>query len=127
VRTVYVFPDEEQGAVRALLDTRSPAQNAPWYIDDCLYVRLEAEPDELYVDWEVDDVRSLVSGLGRLPTWAIVIDVSGRVLARDEVRNLVMQILSAGGVAMDDYSDHPWTFAEIVADSTVDRRSFFLA
>ncbi|MFJ1540062.1 hypothetical protein ACIODS_16100 [Micromonospora chalcea] len=95
MRTVFVFPALAQAAVVALLDRLSPA------------------------------VRALSRARGGRPSWAVHVDVSGRVDGTAEVRRLTSVLLGQGGVAMDDYSDHVWTAEQIAADVTVDGLRFF--
>jgi hypothetical protein len=79
----------------------------------------------LYCDWESSATDALTAALGRLPTWCVVADISGRIPADAEVRAFVLPLLAGGGVVQDDYSDHCWTAAEITADARVDGLSFF--
>lgn len=43
--------------------------------------------------------------MGALPSWAVQIDVSGRVDGHVEVMSLLLVLLGSGGVAVDDYTD----------------------
>ncbi|MGC4894497.1 hypothetical protein [Micromonospora sp. DT31] len=124
MRTVFVFPDMTQAAVVELLDRMSPGQDAPWLVDGCLYAELTGG-DELYSDWEPEAVRDLTRACGRLPYWAVQVDVSGRVDGTAEVRRLISALLVDGGVAIDDYSDHPWTAADIADEVVADGLRFF--
>jgi len=125
VRTVFVFPELGQASVVALLDRLSPGQRNPWLVDGCLYGELTGAGEDLYADWEPEAVRGLTRACGRLPGWALQVDVSGRVDGTVEVRRLTLALLVRGGVAVDDYSDHPWTAEEIADDVTVDGLRFF--
>ncbi|MGC5021317.1 hypothetical protein [Micromonospora sp. DT47] len=125
MRGVFVFPSIEQAAVVALLDHLSLGQRHPWLVDGCLYVELTTEDDCLYRDWEPEAVRGLSRACGQRPSWAFQIDVSGRVDGTAEVRRLTLTLLAQGGIAMDDYSDHPWTAEEIANDVAVDGLCFF--
>ncbi|MEU2610610.1 hypothetical protein ABZ570_03330 [Micromonospora sp. NPDC007271] len=125
MRTVFIFPDMEQAAVVALLDRLSPGQRHPWLVDGCLYGELTSEDEYLYLDWEPEAVRELSRACGRRPSWALQVDVSSRVDGTVEVRRLALALLAHGGIATDDYSDHPWTAEEIANDVTVDGLRFF--
>ncbi|MGC4805436.1 hypothetical protein [Micromonospora sp. DT233] len=125
MRSVFVFPALELAAVVALLDRLSPGQRHPWLLDGCLYGELTSEDDGLYLDWEPAAVLGLSRACRRRPGWALRVDVSGRVDGTAEVRRLTLALLAQGGIAMDDYSDHPWTAAEIADDVAVDGLRFF--
>lgn len=62
-----------------------------------------------------DDVVALERAVGAVPSWAVIADVSGRVPGDTEVRSLLRAVLAEGGVAVDDYSSHPWTLDEVEA------------
>lgn len=62
-----------------------------------------------------DDVVTLERAVGAVPSWAVIADVSGRVPGDTEVRSLLRAVLAEGGVAVDDYSSHPWTLDEVEA------------
>ncbi|MER7443866.1 hypothetical protein [Micromonospora avicenniae] len=125
MRTVFIFPAMEQAAVVALLDRLSPGQRHPWLMDGCLYGNLTSEDEYLYLDWEPEAVQGLSRACGRRPSWVLQVDVSGRVDGTVEVRRLTLALLTQGGIAMDDYSDHPWTADEIARDVVVDGLRFF--
>ncbi|MEV4299409.1 hypothetical protein [Microbispora rosea] len=125
MRSIFVFPDVEQVAVAALLDELSPGQRHPWLVDGCLFVWLTTEGECLYLDWESQAVRSLTRACGHRPGWALQVDVSSRVDGTAEVRSLTLALLAQGGIAMDDYSDHPWTANEIANDAAVEGLRFF--
>jgi hypothetical protein len=50
----------------------------------------------------------------------VQIDVSGRIDGTAEVHQLVALLLEHGGVAIDDYSAHPWTLQEIQSGTVID-------
>lgn len=125
MRSVFVFPGLERAAVVALLDRLSPDQRHPWLVYGCLYPDLTGEDEHLYADWEPAAVRALSDACGGRPSWAVHVDVSGRVDGTAEVRRLTSALLARGGVAMDDYSDHAWTAEQIADDVTVDGLRFF--
>jgi hypothetical protein len=51
---------------------------------------------------------------------------SARTVAIKEVRHFLEAVIGTGGFAVDDYSNHLWTFAEIAANTAIDEgRRFF--
>lgn len=83
------------------------------------------ESGHLYSDWEPEDLAALDAATGQRPTWAVQIDVSGRIEGTEEVRHLMTLLLSRGGVAFDDCTSHAWTLPEIRSDTRVDGLRFF--
>lgn len=67
----------------------------------------------------------LESVVGHRPTWAVQVDISGRIDGTAEVHQLVALLLERGGVAIDDYSCHPWTLQEIESGAVIDGLRFF--
>jgi hypothetical protein len=125
MRTVFIFPSGEMAAATATLDRLFDGQAGDW-TDGKLYINLENERDGLlFTDWEPDDVRRLEAALGSRPSWAVQVDISGRIDGTAEIRDLVSCLLQDGGVAVDDYSDHCWTLCEIETDLKVDGLGFF--
>jgi hypothetical protein len=131
-----VFPLADLQHVRKrIAELASDSQHDPWVIDaadpsdsPAIYVSIATTTDELaglYRDWEPSDVEALRAALGHLPEWCVSCDVSGRIPGDAEIRSLVLDLLADGGVAVDDYSDHCWTRAEIVEDRAVDGLRFF--
>ncbi|WP_159002190.1 hypothetical protein [Streptomyces sp. NRRL B-3229] len=53
------------------------------------------------------------------------IDISGRIDGTAEVHRMVALLLEHGGVAIDDYTPHPWTLPEIVSGTVIDGLRFF--
>ncbi|MFE4175725.1 hypothetical protein ACFRR7_27410 [Streptomyces sp. NPDC056909] len=114
MRSVFVFPAGERGETVASLDRHLPQQRDPWTLGGNLYIEIDDEQTGyLFSDWDPDDVVILEAALGHHPTWAVQIDISGRIDGTAEVRQLVALLLEHGGVAIDDYSAHPWTLQEI--------------
>ncbi|MEV0040408.1 hypothetical protein [Streptomyces sp. NPDC050804] len=114
MRSVFVFPAGERGETVASLDRHLPQQRDPWTLGGNLYIEIDDEQTGyLFSDWDPDDVVVLEAALGHHPTWAVQIDISGRIDGTAEVRQLVALLLEHGGVAIDDYSAHPWTLQEI--------------
>jgi hypothetical protein len=95
-----------------------------------VYARIETTSDRtapLYCDWEPEGSAAVEAARGYVPTWAVGCDISGRIPGHADIRELTLELLRDGGVAVDDYSDHPWTTEEIAEDRIVDGRRFFVA
>jgi hypothetical protein len=91
-----------------------------------LYITIVDEHARLlFADWNPDDLLILDAAVGLRPTWAVQIDVSGRIHGAAAVHRLVALLIEQGGVAMEDYSNHPWTLPEIRSSATVDGLPFF--
>jgi hypothetical protein len=126
MRSVLVFPAGEQAETVALLDRHLPQQRDPWTLGGNLYIDIDDEQTaDLFVDWEPDEVAVLKATVGYRPTWAVQIDVSGRIDGTAEVHQMVALLLDRGGVAMDDYSAHPWTLRDIESGAVIDGLRFF--
>ncbi|GIF41592.1 hypothetical protein BC793_11143 [Actinoplanes xinjiangensis] len=126
VRTVFAFPAGSREETIALLTNSLPQQSNPWVMNGALYIDIEDEGNgTLYVDWEADELAVLDAAVGHRPSWAVQIDISGRVDGTTEVHQLLTKLLARGGVAFDDYTIHAWSLHEIENGSTVDGLRFF--
>ncbi|MFJ4809374.1 hypothetical protein [Streptomyces longwoodensis] len=126
MRTVFVFPAGKRAETVALLDRHLSQQRHPWTLDGNLYIDIDDEQTGyLFSDWEPDDVSTLDTAVGFHPTWAVQIDVSGRIDGTAEVHRMIALLLEHGGVAIDDYSAHPWTLHEIQSGAVIDGLRFF--
>ncbi|KMS84677.1 hypothetical protein ACZ91_46560 [Streptomyces regensis] len=126
MRTVFVFPAGERAESIAALDRHLNQQRRPWTLNGNLYIDIDEEQNGyLFSDWEPDDVTVLDGALGFHPTWAVRIDISGRIDGTAEVHQLIALLLEHGGVAIDDYSAHPWTVQEIQSGAVIDGLRFF--
>ncbi|GGX91049.1 hypothetical protein [Streptomyces fructofermentans] len=126
MRTVFVFPAGERAETVALLDRHLPEQRNPWTLDGNLYIDIDDEQAGcLFSDWDPEDVTILEAAIGHRPTWAVQIDVSGRVDGTAEVHRMIALLLEHGGVATDDYTAHPWTLPEALSGAVIDGLRFF--
>jgi hypothetical protein len=126
VRSVFVFPAGERAETAASLDRHLPQQRDPWTLDGNVYIEIDDErAGSLFADWDPDEVAVLEATLGHRPTWAVQIDISGRIDGTAEVHLMVALLLRHGGVAIDDYSAHPWTLLEIESGTVIDGLCFF--
>ncbi|MFJ8506301.1 hypothetical protein [Streptomyces avermitilis] len=120
------LPCRERAETIASLDRHLPQQRKPWVLAGSLYIDIDDEQTGyLFSDWDPDDVTALEAALGHHPTWAVQIDISGRIDGTAEVHQLVTLLLEHGGVATDDYSDRPWTLQEIESGAEFDGLRFF--
>ncbi|OHV39111.1 MULTISPECIES: hypothetical protein [Pseudofrankia] len=56
----------------------------------------------------------------------MTIDISSRIDGTAEVHKMIsLLLLDHGGVAVDDYSAHPWTQQEIQSGAVIDGLRFF--
>ncbi|KUJ56905.1 hypothetical protein ADL25_04885 [Streptomyces sp. NRRL F-5122] len=126
MRSVFVFPAGERAETVASLDRHLPEQRDPWTVEGNLYIEIDDEQaGYLFSDWDPDDMAALEAAVGHHPTWAVQIDISGRIDGTTEVRQLVELLLQHGGVVTDDYSAHPWTLQEIKSGAVNDGLRFF--
>ncbi|NRQ37514.1 hypothetical protein HII36_37640 [Nonomuraea sp. NN258] len=126
MRSVFVFPAGERAETVASLDRHLPQQRDPWTLTGNLYINIDDEQTGcLFADWDPDDVAVLEAAIGSHPTWAVQIDISGRIDGTAEVHQLIAMLLEHGGVATDDYSAHPWTLQEIESETVIDGLRFF--
>ncbi|WP_148083918.1 hypothetical protein [Streptomyces sp. 840.1] len=93
MRTMFVFAAGERAEIIAALDRHLNQQRHPWTLDDGnLYIDIDEEQNGcLLSDWEPDDVTVLDRAAGFHPTWAVQIDISGRVDGTAEVVALPVQ------------------------------------
>ncbi|MGW2888672.1 hypothetical protein ACWDDN_25795 [Streptomyces griseoruber] len=126
MRSVFVFPTGERAETVASLDRHLPEQRDPWTLDGNLYINIDDEQTGyLFSDWDPEDVAILEAAIGHHPTWAVEIDISGRIDGTAEVHQMIALLLEHGGVAMDDYTTHPWTLPEILSGAVIDGLRFF--
>ncbi|WP_435229667.1 hypothetical protein [Streptomyces sp. Tue6028] len=126
MRTVFVFPTGERAETLASLDRNLPGQRNPWTLGGNLYIDVDDEQTGcLFSDWDLEDVAILEAAIGHHLTWAVQIDISGRIDGTAEVHQMISLLLEHGGVAMDDYTAHPWTLPEILSGAVIDGLRFF--
>ncbi|MFG3492770.1 hypothetical protein [Streptomyces sp. NPDC047972] len=125
MRTVHVFPAGDWSATATRLDRLMPGKDGYWS-DGKLFIDLMDEPDgHLFASWTREDVRLVDAALGHRPTWGLLVGVSTHIDGAAEIRVLLSHVLEAGGVAIDDYSDHCWMLQEIDTECTVGGLAFF--
>ncbi|MGW5776439.1 hypothetical protein [Streptomyces sp. NPDC003863] len=125
MRSVFVFPAGESAATAARLDGLMPGKDGYWSDGKLFIDFMDEQDDHLLVGWTPEDVRLLDSALSHRPTWALLVSVSSHIDGTAEIRALLVHVLEAGGVAIDDYSDHCWTLEEIDTECKVDGLGFF--
>lgn len=122
MRTVFTFSACFRDDMQTFLGISLPAAGVPVLgIPHIVSV-------DFYDDGQLempDLVDSIAQYLGA-PSLAVVAHISGRVVGTAGATEFCIQILSRfGGVALDDYSDHFWTFADLQARSLFLGHHFF--
>jgi hypothetical protein len=126
MRSVFVFPAGGRVETVASLDQHLPQQRDPWSLDGNLYIGIDDEhAGHLFSDWHADEIAVLEAAIGHHPGWAVQIDISGRIDGTTEIHQLAALLLEHGGVAVDDYSAHPWTWQEIESGTVIGGLRFF--
>ncbi|MEW2471799.1 hypothetical protein AB0919_43590 [Streptomyces sp. NPDC046994] len=126
MRTVFVFPAGERAETVAALDRHLRQQRNPWTLDGNLYIDIDDEQaGHLFSDWDPEDVAILETAIGHHPTWAVQIDVSGRIDGTAEVHQMIALLLEYGGVVTDEYTTRPWTLPEILSEAVIDGLRYF--
>ncbi|MFD0598408.1 hypothetical protein ACFQZ4_44055 [Catellatospora coxensis] len=127
MRSVFVFPAGERAETVATLDRHLLRGGDDWVLEGKLWIGFVTGRDFGGIFWDrgPDDVALVEAAVGSLPGWGLQIDVSGRIDGAAEVGYAVAMLLERGGVAVDDYSAHPWTLPEIESGTVVDGLRFF--
>jgi hypothetical protein len=121
LRTVFVFPRVGREETIRRLGVLAAAhvlanQVTEWILDDVLWIRLLDSNAGLYDDWEPGLRKALARAQGgALPSWAIIVDVSGRVSGQDQVRRLIAAVAAADGHVLDDHDGEIWTAFEVTS------------
>lgn len=104
-----------------------PGQRDPWLLclsgDPCLYIHVSAyDADE----HEPGEAAEFARQCGAPPAVEVTAHVSGRHPGDGEVRNFLSDLLTRfGGFALDDFTGHVWTLAEIRNNVRVEGHPFF--
>jgi hypothetical protein len=125
VRSVFVFTTVDRPSLEKTLDLLGERQTDQWVLWEVLDVRIDEPPD--WADGlEPHRQQAIASAMGGVPPRVVVADISGRVPGLGEARRLAHAVLELGkGVALDDYSDHAWSIAEIDELVAIEDRHFF--
>jgi hypothetical protein len=125
---IFHLRDASEEEVAQFLQRAFPFQAGPPWIcdvegDPCLYIDLYRDgPNE----YEPKDWARLVDALGCAPATSVVADVSGRHAGDDQLRFLASKLLGEfQGLAMDDFSEHYWSAAEVLSGVRADGDRFF--
>ena len=128
MRSVFVFLRETtESEVAAHLDRTYPSQREPWVmlVDGDAYHYIDfyrAGPRE----HEPEDWANIVQQFGGEPAVSVGADVSGRHPGDEQAAEFVADLLTwFSGAAMDDYTDHLWSLAELRAGHRVAGHPFF--
>jgi hypothetical protein len=128
MRSVLIFlRDTTESMVMAYLDAAYPQQREPWvklvHGDACLYINLYRDGGQ---EHEPEDWFDIVGRFGTDPAVGVIADVSGRHSGEEQVTEFVAGLLSRfSGAAMDDYTSHLWSLAELRAGQRVCGHPFF--
>ncbi len=128
MRSVSAFlRDTTEAEVMAYLDAAYPEQQEPWVAlvhgDACLYINFFRDAHHEY---EPEDWADIVGRFGGDPAVGLSADVSGRHDGEKQVTEFLAGLLSRfSGAAMDDYTSHLWSLAELRAGQRVDGHPFF--
>lgn len=124
-----VYPRGERADTVAALDRLLPGQREPWTDAEAfqkdLGVLLVNVDDDPFSGYREDDrIAAVRSAMGALPAWDVTIDISFRADDPGQVSWLVIELLSGGGVALDEYTSHCWTRQEIQNGTLIDGLRF---
>ena len=128
MRSVVVFlRDTTEAAVTAYLDASYPEQREPWVVfvggDACLYINLYRDGPR---EHEPEAWADIVRRFGGEPAVGVIADVSGRYPGAEQVADFVSGLLTRfSGAAMDEYTTHQWSLAELRAGQRVGGHPFF--
>lgn len=125
MRSIFVyFRRASRAEVARFLDA-CPVAREPeyWMFGETLYVSFYDDAESEFAPEALDALRF---HMGRHDIVAVVAHVSGRIDGLAEVTAFCRTLLSHfEGVAMDDYSEHPWTLDEILSGHRHDGHAFF--
>lgn len=128
MRSVLVLlRDTTEAAVTAYLDVAYPGQREPWVAfirgDACLSIRLYRDGPR---EHEPEEWADIVRRFGGEPAVGVIADVSGRHPGDAQVTAFVAGLLAGfSGAAMDEYTTHLWSLAELRAGRRVQAHPFF--
>ena len=129
MRSVFaLLRDTTEAEVAAYLDRTYPSQpSPPWLMvggdGPSLYIDFYREFSEY---WAPEDRMDLTRRFGGEPAVAVIADVSGRIPGDEQAFEFLTGLLDHfSGAAMDDYTGHLWSIAELRADHLVSGHRFF--
>ena len=128
MRSVFVFlRDTTEAAVTAYLDAAYPEQRGPW-------VMRQREDAYLYIDiyrdgpreFESDEWADIARRFREEPAVVVIADVSGRHPGDEQTVAFVAGLLTQfAGSAMDEYTPHLWSLAQLRSGYRVGGHLFF--
>jgi len=128
MRSVVIFlRGTTEAEVEAFLDAAYPLQRHPWVVlvggDPCLYINLYRDGPH---EHEPDDWADVVRRFGGEPAVGVIADVSGRHCGDEQVHAFAAGLLTRfRGAAMDEYTTHLWSLAELHGRNQVRGHPFF--
>ncbi|OVE82533.1 hypothetical protein BVY03_00680 [bacterium K02(2017)] len=130
MRSVFIhLTDININELTIYLNSTYPEQNNPWLIlkneDPVLYINHYTNTLAEY-DFEKEEIESIKKALNGDITASLIIDVSGRHEGLDEVTLFLEKILTRfKGIAIDEYTQHPWSLEEIKEKKEIQDHPFF--
>jgi hypothetical protein len=128
MRTVLVFLRHTvETSVIAYLDATYSEQREPWVAfvrgDPCLYIHLYRDGP---LEHEPDEWSDLVRQFGGEPAVGVIAYVSGRHPGDEQAAAFVVGLLARfSGAAMDEYTTHLWSLAELREGRRVQGHPYF--
>lgn len=128
MRSIFaLLRDTTEDEVTAYLDRTCPSQKRPWILGGgdgpSLYIDFHRELSE---ECGPEEYAGLICRFGGEPAVAILAHVSGRIAGDEQVLEFLGGLLDHfDGAAMDDYSEHLWSIAELREGHRVSGHHFF--
>jgi hypothetical protein len=129
MRSVFAFlRGTTEAEVATYLDQTYPSQpRPPWIMHGgdgpSLYIRFYRDLSE---EWAPNERMDLTHRLGAEPAVAVMADISGRIPGDEQAFEFLAGLLGHfSGAAMDDYTVHLWSLAELQAGHLVSGHRFF--
>lgn len=121
---IIVFEDASREEVSQFLaDTMVIRSEAEWSFEDSIILSFY---DDAEAEFESEALAALRDRLVGAPIVSVIADVSGKIPGDAEVRRLCRILLSRfRGFALDDYTYHFWSLAEIEAEALREGHPFF--
>lgn len=127
MRSILIhFRTEDEPAIRGCLDPMAQrTAEDEWQFPSATAPVIWCGITDCFDDWEPEDISALRTRMPG-PSKFVQADVSGRI-GKDEVQMLYSALLRAvpAAVVTDDYTNHPWTHAELEQGALIHGHPFF--